>query len=71
MPAASPCVPFGATDWTSSPTLRPKPPLVGSPRLMNSAKQAAMRSFTETAVISSFASRILVIVDEKSEISRI
>ena len=48
---------------------RPKPP-AGIARLMNTARQAAIRSLTETAVINSFVSRTLVIVGAISDISR-
>ena len=37
---------------------------------MNTARQAAIRSLTETAVINSFVSRTLVIVGAMSDISR-
>ena len=37
---------------------------------MNTARQAAIRSLTETAVINSFVSRTRVMVGDRSETSR-
>ena len=58
---------------TRSPLLttppRPKPP-VGVARLMNTARHAAIRSLTETAVINSLVSRTLVMVGARSDTSR-